>query len=186
MEYKYLKPSVKVKGEFDLRFDKIKNSMVTQGWSAGWTFLKYKLFNKHEKINEPSSKEDLELLEKELPVLKPNLANDHETKIRYTWIGHSTAVIQVGQDNILIDPVFSTRCSPSQYFGPKRYRPPACNIKQLGKIDLVLVSHDHYDHLDEDALNELHKLYKPIFIAGIGSLSVFPHKCRMLEMDWMN
>jgi len=77
MEYKYLKPSVKVNGEFDLRFDKIKNSMVTQGISGVWTFLKYKCFNKSEKVYEPSSKEDKELLEKELPVLKPNLTHEH-------------------------------------------------------------------------------------------------------------
>lgn len=92
----------------------------------------------------------------------------------------------MGQDNLLIDPVFSTRCSPSQWFGPKRYRPPACTIPELRKIDVVLVSHDHYDHLDEEALNDLYTLYKPIFIAGLGSRGVFPAKCRLQEMDWMN
>jgi hypothetical protein len=60
MEYKYLKSSVKVNGEFDLCFDKIKGTMVTQGGlAAGWTFLKLKLFSKNEKVREPSSKEDL-------------------------------------------------------------------------------------------------------------------------------
>jgi N-acyl-phosphatidylethanolamine-hydrolysing phospholipase D len=83
------------------------------------------------------------------------LKHEYQKEIRYTWIGHSTAVIQVGQDNLLIDPVFSNRCSPSRFFGPKRYRPPACTVPELCKIDVVLVSHDHYDHLDEEALNNL-------------------------------
>uniref|UniRef100_A0A1J3JKT0 N-acyl-phosphatidylethanolamine-hydrolyzing phospholipase D n=1 Tax=Noccaea caerulescens TaxID=107243 RepID=A0A1J3JKT0_NOCCA len=104
-----------------------------------------------------------------MPILKPQLNHQLEKEIRYTWIGHSTAVIQVGQDNLLIDPVFSDRCFPSNYVGPKRYRKPACTVADLKKIDLVLVSHDHYDHLDEVALSELHKLYKPTFIAGLGS-----------------
>lgn len=51
---------------------------------------------------------------------------------------------------------------------------------------MVLVSHDHYDHLDESSLNELDKLYKPTFVAGLGSKSVFPKKCTMREMDWMD
>jgi N-acyl-phosphatidylethanolamine-hydrolysing phospholipase D len=117
--------------------------------------MKHKLFGGNKKVTEPSSQEDLALLEKELPMQKVELEHEYQKEIRYTWIGHSTAVIQVGQDNLLIDPVFSTRCSPSQWFGPKRYRRPACTIPELRKIDVVLVSHDHYDHLDEAALNDL-------------------------------
>jgi N-acyl-phosphatidylethanolamine-hydrolysing phospholipase D len=115
--------------------------------------MSYKLFGGNKKTTEPSTAEDLELLEKELPMQRPELQHHLHKEIRYTWIGHSTAVIQVGQDSLLIDPVFSNRCSPSSFFGPKRYRPPACSIPELRKIDVVLVSHDHYDHLDEDALN---------------------------------
>jgi N-acyl-phosphatidylethanolamine-hydrolysing phospholipase D len=62
-------------------------------------------------------------------MLKPVFQNNSETTIRYTWIGHSTAVIQVGADNLIIDPVFSERASPYQFAGPKRFRPPACGIK---------------------------------------------------------
>ena len=51
---------------------------------------------------------------------------------------------------------------------------------------MVLVSHDHYDHLDETSLNLLHQLYKPIFVAGLGSKSVFPKKCEFRELDWMD
>ncbi len=80
-----------------------------------------------------------------------------DTKITYTWIGHSTAVISFGKDaNFIIDPVFSQRCSPLQCIGPKRFRPVACEVEQLPKIDAVFVSHDHYDHLDENALQRLY------------------------------
>ena len=53
----------------------------------------------------------------------------------------------------MIDPVFSDRASPYQWIGPKRFRDPACLIKDLPRIDAVLISHDHYDHLDEHALH---------------------------------
>lgn len=79
-------------------------------------------------------------------------------QIKYTWIGHSTAVISLGNDaNIMIDPVFYERCSPTPCVGPKRYRPPACEVEDLPKIDAVFVSHDHYDHLDANALEKIYK-----------------------------
>ncbi len=88
-------------------------------------------------------------MEKELPLNKNPQFKCSEDKIRYTWIGHSTAVITIGENtNLIIDPVFSDRCSPLQFIGPKRFRDPACKVRELPKIDLVLVSHDHYDHLD--------------------------------------
>ncbi len=72
-----------------------------------------------------------------------------EKDIRYTWIGHSTAVIQVGPDNFIIDPIFKEKKAS------KRYRPPACKIEELPKIDVVLISHDHFDHFDCKSVNEL-------------------------------
>ena len=62
-------------------------------------------------------------------MVKPTIKiNYQDNSIKYTWIGHSTALIQVGKDHLLIDPVFSERCSPLSFAGPKRYRPPACQI----------------------------------------------------------
>ena len=72
-------------------------------------------------------------------------------KIQLTWLGHASLLIQMGGWNILSDPVLSDRCSPSQWFGPKRFRPPPCHIQELVhhiSIDAVLISHNHYDHLD--------------------------------------
>lgn len=84
----------------------------------------------------------------------------------------------------MIDPVFSLRCSPVQFAGPKRYRMPACEVNKLPKIHSVLVSHDHYDHLDEQSLQDLEHHYKPLFIAGLDSKDSFPKGCNLVEMDW--
>ena len=90
-----------------------------------------------------------------LPLEKPKFSTSENT-ITYTWIGHSTAVIAIGdKTNLMIDPVFSMRCSPFQFAGPKRYRLPACDVKSLPQIHAVFVSHDHYDHLDDQSLEDL-------------------------------
>tara|TARA_B100000614_G_scaffold66827_1_gene59205 strand:- start:203 stop:1204 length:1002 start_codon:yes stop_codon:yes gene_type:complete len=71
------------------------------------------------------------------------------------WIGHSTFLINNGELNILIDPVFSERASPFLFVGPKRMIPPAIKMNQLPRIDIVLISHNHYDHLDIASLSKL-------------------------------
>lgn len=71
------------------------------------------------------------------------------------WIGHSTYLISMGGKNILTDPIWSKRCSPVQFFGPKRRHPPPMPIDQLPTIHYVLISHDHYDHLDRPTVEKL-------------------------------
>lgn len=85
---------------------------------------------------------------------------------------------------MLIDPVFSDRCSPFQFVGPKRFRDPACQIAHLPQIDLVLISHDHYDHLDEHSLNELYQRFKPQFVAGLRSDDCLPKGSKFFLLDW--
>jgi L-ascorbate metabolism protein UlaG (beta-lactamase superfamily) len=115
----------------------------------------------------------------------PEFTSESDNKIRYTWIGHSTAVINIANKvNILIDPVFKDRCSPFKNYGPKRYRETPCKIGELPHIDIVLVSHDHYDHLEDYALSELESLFQPEFFAGLESGKIFPKNCKMNEMDW--
>lgn len=75
---------------------------------------------------------------------------------RLTWIGHSTFLLQYRHWNVLTDPVFSERCSPVQFAGPKRAVPPALDIEALPPINAVLVSHNHYDHLDRASVKQLH------------------------------
>ncbi len=85
------------------------------------------------------------------------------------WIGHATYLINNGDLNILTDPIFSKRASPLGFAGPKRMIPAVMTLSDLPKIDLVVVSHNHYDHLDIWSLKKLNKLNsKTIFLVPIG------------------
>jgi N-acyl-phosphatidylethanolamine-hydrolysing phospholipase D len=75
--------------------------------------------------------------------------------LRVTWIGHATMLIQYRGINILTDPIFSDRASPFSFAGPKRYHPPAPHLEDLPKIDYVVISHNHYDHLDKKSVRAL-------------------------------
>ena len=79
------------------------------------------------------------------------------------WIGHATYLLNSGGITILTDPVFSKRASPVRFAGPKRLIPPAISLKDLPKIDVITVSHNHYDHLDIRSLKKLRDLNPDAF-----------------------
>lgn len=85
-----------------------------------------------------------------------------------TYVNHATFLIQSGGLNILTDPVWSERVSPLSFAGPKRMRPPGIRFEDLPEIDLVILSHNHYDHLDIETLKKLNDLYSPEFITPLG------------------
>ena len=103
--------------------------------------------------------------------------------IRVTIIGHATVLIQVAGLNILTDPVWSERVSPVSWFGPRRVRPPAIHFDDLPPIDVVLVSHSHYDHLDRPTLKALHARDRPPVVTGLNVAAVVPAP-RVTELDW--
>jgi len=102
-------------------------------------------------------------LDKKLPVVQPDLDYLNQRvsgdRMRVTWLGHATVLLQMQHLNILTDPVFSDRCSPIQMppFGNKRFRRPPLTAEQLPDIDAVLISHDHYDHLDVNSVTAINK-----------------------------
>lgn len=109
-----------------------------------------------------------------------------EGQILFTHINHSTVLIQMDSLNILTDPIFSERASPFGFAGPKRYRHAAYEIEELPKIDYILLSHDHYDHLDIKSLQQLDQLFAPRIIAGLG-IRTFLKKFGfedVVELDW--
>jgi beta-lactamase superfamily II metal-dependent hydrolase len=86
-----------------------------------------------------------------------------------TMVGHATLLIQTAGLNILTDPVWSTRASPLRFAGPKRVAEPGIAFDDLPKIDAVLLSHNHYDHLDIATLHRLHQSHAPEIITPLGN-----------------
>lgn len=101
-----------------------------------------------------------------------------------TWIGHSTFLIQYRGVNILTDPVFSKRASPLSFAGPERYTDPALTIEQLPPIDLVIISHNHYDHLDADTVKHLGNSTQWLVPLGHREWFAELEVDRVIEFDW--
>lgn len=99
-----------------------------------------------------------------------------------THIGHVTTLIQTAGLNILTDPVWSERASPTTWAGPKRVRAPGIAFDDLPKVDLVLVSHNHYDHLDIATLQRLWRRDQPRILTPLGNARIM--KLPAEEMDW--
>jgi L-ascorbate metabolism protein UlaG (beta-lactamase superfamily) len=121
-------------------------------------------------------------------------ANAHETAV--TWIGHATVLVQMGGLNILTDPHFSERASPVQWAGPRRHQPPGLHLDDLPRIDVVLISHSHYDHLDLESVRSLAaRDPAPLFLVPLGAREWFQRNvpmsaggegqaARVLALDW--
>ncbi len=107
--------------------------------------------------------------------------------LRITWLGHSSALIEIDGLNILLDPVFSDRISPLTFAGPKRFHPVPISAAGLPKLDAVIISHDHFDHLDYDSILALapktDAFYMPLGVgAHLEKWKIPPEK--IIEMDW--
>lgn len=125
---------------------------------------------------------------KALPFKKPSYFLQPETVPEITWFGHSSYLLQVDDINILVDPVFSERASPVSYAGSKAFEGSnVFSIDDLPGIDILVVTHDHFDHLDYNVIKRLHQ-YVPLIITplGVGAhlefWGVSPKK--IIELDW--
>ncbi|KAJ1862097.1 Protein-lysine N-methyltransferase efm4 [Coemansia sp. RSA 989] len=121
-------------------------------------FLKYTLF---ELGNNPARES---LKEGRVPAVVPldEQAITDPASLQVTWLGHASLLWQLDGANILCDPVFSLRCSPSQWIGPKRFTKAPCSVKELPHIDILILSHNHYDHLDWDTLKLIQQRFPSI------------------------
>lgn len=127
-----------------------------------------------------------ELKEQDISYGEAPLARINDNSIHVTFVNHATFLIQTGGLNILTDPIWSLRASPFQWIGPKRMRPPGIRFEDLPDIDLVLISHNHYDHLDIHTVKRLQQEHNPQFIMPLG-VSLYLHQngvTQTIEMDW--
>lgn len=103
-----------------------------------------------------------------------------------TFIGHATFLIQMDGLNILTDPVWSERASPVSFAGPKRVHPPGIEFDNLPKIDIVIISHNHYDHMDSATIKMLEKKFAPHFITPLANIEKMKSfgATTVTELDW--
>ena len=107
--------------------------------------------------------------------------------LRVTMIGHASLLIQVAGINILTDPIYTERASPLTIAGPKRVCDPGVPFESLPPIDVVLVTHNHYDHLSLPTLERLHRAYKPRIVTPLGNDSIIRAKIADADitvLDW--
>ncbi|ARQ72096.1 MBL fold metallo-hydrolase [Streptomyces marincola] len=109
------------------------------------------------------------------------------TGLRVTWLGHASALVEIDGARVLFDPVWGERCSPFSFAGPRRLHPVPAGLSELGPVDAVVISHDHYDHLDMPTIRRL---------AGSGTVFAVPlgvgahlerwgvPAARLAELDW--
>ena len=111
--------------------------------------------------------------------------------LRVTWMGHSSLLVEIGGANVLIDPVWDERASPMRWIGPKRFFAAPLSLQNLPRIDVVLVSHDHYDHLGEATIRRLARMEGVKNARWVTSLGVGEilrrfgvDGARISELDW--
>jgi L-ascorbate metabolism protein UlaG (beta-lactamase superfamily) len=132
------------------------------GWQAGESFLKW----------QASRQRGVWRKWVDAPPGAPPEKRVDGGRLRFTLVNHATTLIQIAGVNILTDPIWSQRCSPVPFAGPKRHRPPGIRFEDLPPIDIVLVSHNHYDHLDVNTLRALHKTHNPVIVTPLGNAAL--------------
>ena len=113
----------------------------------------------------------------------PPLTKVDDGRVRITWVNHATMLVQMDGVNVLTDPIWSERCSPVSFAGPKRHRSPGIRFEDLPPIDAVLVSHNHYDHLD---IPTLQRLRAPRILTPLGNSAIMSRRrvTNASDLDW--
>ncbi|BBB40309.1 Conserved exported protein of uncharacterised function [Mycobacteroides abscessus subsp. bolletii] len=123
----------------------------------------------------------------QVPLAVPELSGP-PADLAATWFGHSSVLVEIDGYRVLTDPVWSDRCSPSRVVGPHRQHPVPVELSALPALDAVVISHDHYDHLDMDSIIALTRSQNAVFVVPLGvgahlrGWGVSP--ARVIELDW--
>lgn len=118
--------------------------------------------------------------------LDPSSLAQPPAGVRIVWLGHSSLLVQTPTLTILVDPVFCNRVSPVPFIGPKRLAPVPVSLDDLPHIDLILLSHNHYDHCDKKTLRVLFKRFDPVVLVPLGMKSLVEGwgAGHTAELDW--
>jgi L-ascorbate metabolism protein UlaG (beta-lactamase superfamily) len=125
-----------------------------------------------------------------LPVVSlpaSQLAVAPKSGVRVTWLGHSTTLVEIDGQRVLTDPIWSDRASPLPWIGPRRFYPPPIALAALPHIDAVVISHDHYDHLDYGTIAAMRQ-WDTTFVVPLGVGAHLAYwgipESRIVELDW--
>jgi N-acyl-phosphatidylethanolamine-hydrolysing phospholipase D len=158
-------------------------NLDAQFWSpSNWTRVRFYLLGSASMLNADSSYVPLETAVPDVVALR---TNRHAATV--TWVGHSTLLVQLDGVNILTDPTWSARVGPwSGTVGVRRFTPPGIAFDDLPPIDVVLISHDHYDHLDEATVRRLARAFHPRFVVPLGLKAWLAAReiTNVSELDW--
>ena len=134
-----------------MRKQRFYNPYISNVKKGVWDVILWQLGSYNDPMPPPRPPKDFSYPNNKLCLLK--------NKPKVTWINHSTFYLDVDGMGILTDPIFSKRCSPLPFVGPKRLHPPGIQIDNLPEIHFVIVSHDHYDHLDKASVKKLNRRF---------------------------
>lgn len=158
-----------------------KNLYIEEPNKSFFSFIRLRMFG-----NEPWADHSKTAGQVPFQLLEMDRVNGPPVELQVSWLGHSTFLIQYQGLNILTDPMFSDRASPASFAGPKRYVPHVVDYASLPRIDFVVISHNHYDHLDDSAVQILGA--DPIYLVPLGLKDWFLDQnvaeARVLELDW--
>ena len=119
------------------------------------------------------------------PLFPPPPASVERNTVAITFINHASFLIRLPDIVVLTDPIFSERCSPLSWAGPRRVRPPGIALEALPRPDIVLLSHNHYDHMDLPTLRTLQNRYAPLFVTTLGNTRTLAGLgITAVELDW--
>ena len=136
----------------------------------------------------PPPRDPIPSVPPDLAFLRANARAGSAQQPSVTWIGHATALVQLSGLTLLTDPIFSERASPLRFVGPRRHQAPGVALAELPYVDLVVVSHNHYDHLDAPSVDALQRQPggPPLFVVPLGLKAWLAARGvqNAVELDW--